>query len=54
MSNLRVTIGLAGNEPLDGVDIVGIGIEIMMRGISFVDVKPRPASMNEVEARVNE
>ena len=54
MSNLRVTIGLAGNEPLDGVDIAGIGIEIMTRGISFVDVKPRPASMNEVEARLNE
>ena len=55
VTNLRVTIGLAGNEPLDRVDIVGIGIEIMMRGISFVDVKlPRPASMNEVEARLNE
>ena len=52
--NLHVTIGLAGNEPLDKVDIIGIGIEIMMRGIRFVDVKPRPASMNEVEARVNE
>ena len=54
VTNLCVTIGLAGNEPLDELDITDIGIEIMMRGIRFVDVKPRPASMNEVEAKVNE
>ena len=54
MSNLRVTIGLAGKEPLDEDDIIGIGIEIMTRRIRFVDVKPRPASMNEVEANLNE
>ena len=55
LSNLCITFGLAGKEPLDEDDIYEIGIELKMRGIRYVNyVNPRPASMNEVEASLNE
>ena len=55
LSNLCITFGLAGKEPLDEDDIYEIGMDLKWKGISFVNyVKPRPASMNEVEASLNE
>ena len=53
-SHLCITFGLAGKEPLDEDDIYGIDFELMMRRIRYVNVKPGPALMIEVEANLNE
>ena len=55
LSNLCITFGLAGKEPLDEDDIIyGIDFELMRRRIRYVNVKPGPALMIEVEANLNE